>query len=68
MLSIKNSKNNKPETEQELQIAKLIYIYLNQGNLYKIYKILDELEDPAREQKIEKIFMEQYNFHFRKHI
>ena len=63
-------KNNKPEIGQKkpCNLADEIYAKLNEGNLYEIHKILNQLEDENQRRCVIRIFLEKFDFNFLRYI
>lgn len=45
-----------------------IYQYLNQGNLYRIYQLLDDLNSPDEKRRLEEHFVRRFGFNYRAFI
>ncbi len=61
--------NNKPEIGQKsCRLAEEIYSMLNQGSLFEIHRMLNNIEDEENIKCVVKVFIEKFNFNFLKYI
>ena len=61
--------NNKSVISQkEFCLAEEIFHKLNQGSLFEIYQIIDQLKGKDEESILERAFLERYHFDFRQYI
>jgi hypothetical protein len=61
--------NEKLEISQnEFCLAEEIYHNLNQGSLFEIYRLMEQVEGKEKIGIIRQAFFEKYNFDFRKYI
>lgn len=65
-----NIKNNMPEIGQKetCHLAERIFCMLNQGNLFEIHKILQQINNEEEKLCVIKVFVEKFNFNFQKYI
>jgi len=63
-------KNNNREIGQKKQchLAEEIYVKLNQGSLYEIHQILNQLDNEKDRKCVVRIFLEKFDFNFLKYI
>jgi len=63
-------KNNKPEIGQKesCHLAEKIFGMLNQGNLFEIHRILQNLKNEEEKKCLLKVFVEKFDFNFQKYI
>lgn len=55
-------------SQKEICLAEEIYHNLNQGSLFEIYRLMEELEGKEKIYMIYQAFLERYHFDFRKYI
>jgi hypothetical protein len=65
-----NLKNNMLAIGQKksCHLAERIYRMLNQGNLFEIHKILQDLKNEEEMKCVVQVFLEKFNFNFQKYI
>ena len=65
-----NLKNNKQSVigQKQYEVAEKIYCMLNQGGLFEIYQILDDLKNEEDRKYVEQAFLSKYNFNFLNYI
>ena len=65
-----NLKNNNLENGQKkpCHVAERIFSMLNQGNLFEIHRILQELKDEEERKCVAQVFLEKFDFNFQKYI
>ena len=69
MMEAIDHKNNKSVISQkEFCLAEEIFHNLNQGSLFEIYQIMDQLKGKDEESILERAFLERYHFDFRQYI
>jgi len=45
-----------------------IYQYLNQGNLYRVYQLLDNIRNTDEKRLLEELFVRKFGFSYRRFI
>jgi hypothetical protein len=60
--------NHSKISQKEICLAEEIYHNLNQGSLFEIYRLMEELEGKEKIGIIRHAFYERYHFDFRKYI
>lgn len=69
MESIKFKNNKQPDNGQkQYELAEKIYCMLNQGGLFEIYQILENLKNEEDRKYVVQAFMAKYNFNFLNYI
>ena len=61
-------KSNEEIGQQSRQVAENIYKNLNQGNLFEIHQILNNLRDDHEKSCVINVFIEKFNFNFLRYI
>ena len=63
-------KNNEKLMAQKsnCQLAEEIFTMLNQGSLYNIHQLLQEMKSEDELKCLEKVFIEKFEFNFKKYI
>ena len=69
MDSIKLKNNNQGNGQQDsCSIADEIYHLLNQGSLYEIHQVWNQIESNEQKQFIHHAFVDKFNFDFLRYI
>ncbi len=63
-----NSIANRPVVCRNEDIILHIHAYLNQGNLYRIYQLLDNIRNTDEKRLVEELFVKKFGFSYSRFI